>query len=335
MLVNNCAKAGQLLKNKKTESLEITKKKMIDQQAQAKKLTKILCMELFKALGFPRDGLISRALSPLAQKPIHQFSKIAAGFDQRVENLGFQSASRWILPNFIKGMNVTGLENIPREGALVVASNHPGAYDALVITANLPRDDIKIIVNIPLDFISELPSTHPHFLYAPPDPHVRMIVVRSALQHLKSGGALLLFASGGIDPDPASMPGGEERFSKWSRSLEIFLKRVPEAQLLITIVSGILTPKYVHHVFTHFRKERPDKQRVSEFFQVMRQMLSPEKFCQKPKVSFAQPLKASKLLDVNNPTNFLKSVTAQALRQYNFHTQKETEQAFMFDTLSS
>jgi hypothetical protein len=306
---------------------------MIDQQAQATKLTKILIMELFKALGFPRDGLISRALSPLARKPIHRFSEIAVGFDHRVEKLGFQAASRWILPNFIEGMSVTGLEAIPHEGPLLVAANHPGAYDSLVITGNLPRDDIKIVVNIPLDFISELPSTLPHFLYAPPDPHVRMTVVRSALQHLKDGGALLLFASGGIDPDPDSMPGGGEPFSKWSRSLEIFMRWVPETQLLITIVSGILTPKYVHHAFTRFRKTRPDKQRISEFFQVMRQMLTPEKFCQRPKVSFAQPLKASDLLDVNNPTDFLPTVAAQARRQYDSHMLPETGHVFKYDNL--
>jgi hypothetical protein len=307
---------------------------MIDQQAQATKLTKILCMELFKALGFQRDGLISRALSPLARKSIHRFAEIAVGFDHRVQNLGFQAASRWILPNFIEGMNVIGLEAIPHEGPLLVAANHPGAYDSLVITGNLPRDDIKIVVNIPLDFISELPSTLPHFLYAPPDPHVRMTVVRSALQHLKDGGALLLFASGGIDPDPDSMPDGGESFSKWSRSLEIFMRRVPETQLLITIVSGILTPKYVHHVFTHFRKTRPDKQRISEFFQVMRQMLSPGKFHQRPKVSFAYPLNTGNLPDASNPTNFLPNVTTQARRQYDFHMLPETGYIFQFDNLA-
>jgi len=263
---------------------------------QINSLTRILSGELFKALGFRREGHLSKTLSPLVWKPIQRFSEIIVGFDNRVEKLGFQSASQWIMLNFAGEMIASGIETIPTSGPLIVASNHPGAYDSLVITSNLPRDDIKIIVNIPLDFISELPSTLPHFLYAPPDPHIRMTVVRSALKHLKSGGAVLLFASGRIDPDPACMPGAEHEFDRWSRSLEFFLRRVPNTKLLLTIVSDILTPKYANHFFTKFRKERHDKQRVSEFFQVMSQMISPEKFHHIPRVSFSTPFLSSDLV---------------------------------------
>jgi hypothetical protein len=97
-----------------------------------------------------------------------------------------------------------------------------------------------------------------------------MGVVRSALKHLKAGGALLLFANGGIDSDPASMPGAKEELSKWSNSLELFLRRVPQSKLQITMISGILPPKFVNHAFTHFRRKRSDKQRNSEFFLVIR-----------------------------------------------------------------
>jgi hypothetical protein len=216
------------------------------------------------------------------------------------------------MPNFAAKMVASGIMTIPTTGPLLVASNHPGAYDTLVITSNLPRDDIKIIVNIPLDFISELPSTLPHFFYAPPDPHIRMNVVRSALKHLKSGGALLLFASGRIDPDPASMPGAEHEFDCWSRSLEIFLRRVPNTSLLITIVSGILTPKYVNHFFTRFQKERPDKQRISEFFQVMNQMITPGKFHQLPSVSFSKPIPYRDLIGMKDTNHLMNGVTKHA-----------------------
>lgn len=262
---------------------------------QAEQLTHILCGELFQALGFSRDGALARLLSPLARKPIQRFSHIAAGFDQQVKAHGFQAASRWILPNFAQAVDVITMPELPRQGPLLVTSNHPGAYDTLVITANIPRDDIKIIVNIPLDFIQQLPETLQHFLYAPPDPYTRMKVVRQAIRHLKAGGALLLFASGGIDPDPAHMPGSEASIQGWSRSLEIFTRLVPDTQVIISMVSGILTPKYIHHPLTHFRKLRPDKQRISEFLQVMNQMLRPGNYVQKPQLSFAMPFAGSSL----------------------------------------
>jgi hypothetical protein len=262
---------------------------------QAEHLTQILCGELFKALGFSRDGILAKLLAPFARKPIHRFSQIAAGFDQQVKVHGFQAASQWILPNFAMGVDILAMPEMPLRGPLLVTSNHPGAYDTLVITANIPRDDIKIIVNIPLDFIQELPETRKHFLYAPQETYTRMGVVRQAIRHLKAGGALLVFASGGIDPDPAHMADSEAAIKRWSRSLEIFTRLVPDTQVLISVVSGILTPKYIHHPLTHLRKLRPDKQRISEFLQVMNQMLRPGNYVQQPQVSFAMPFAGSSL----------------------------------------
>jgi len=258
--------------------------------AQSDALTAVLCGEFFKALGFSTNGLFSKVFSPLITKAISKFSVIASGFDQRIGTVGFQAASKWFLPNFIEGMKVVGNEDVPKVGPLLIASNHPGAYDALVIAANIPRDDIKIIVNIPPNFISELPLTLPHFIYAPMDPHIRIKVVRSAIEHLQNNGSLLIFASGGMDPDPESMTGACEEIQNWSRSLEIFIRKVPSTQLLLTMVSGILSPRYVNHLFTKFQRERIDKQRISEFFQLMRQVTKPGILKQNPKISFSQPL---------------------------------------------
>jgi hypothetical protein len=259
-------------------------------------ITHILSGEMFRALGFSNDGWIARTFTPIIWNPIHRFAHIAAGFDQIVRVQGFHEASKWILPNFVDKVNVAGVASIPKDGPLIIAANHPGAFDTLVITANLSRSDVKIIVNIPLPFIQELPATQEHFLYAPRDPHIRIGVVRSALKHLKAGGVLLLFASGGIDPDPASMSGAKEALSNWSDSLDLFLKRVPQTKLQITLISGILPPKFVNHAFTHFRKQRSDKQRISEFFLVIRQMLSPGKYLSSPQLSFAEPLTQDQLL---------------------------------------
>ena len=292
---------------------------MVIDDRRVNRITRILSGEMFKALGFSREGLMSRALTPLVWKPIYRFSEIAVGFDLRVRTLGFQQASAWILPYFIKYTSVTGSERIPPNGPLLVASNHPGAYDALVIAANIPRDDIKIVVNIPLDFIDELPTTLQHFLYAPPDPHVRLNVVRSAINHLKNGGSLLLFASGGMDPDPESMPDSEDAINIWSRSLEIFLKKVPDTQLVISMISGILAPKYVRHLFTHFRKLRQDKQRISEFFQVIHQMLEPGKLLVTPKLTFGNPIRGKSLLALSDPTNIMEIMMDNAKNLLNEH----------------
>ncbi len=283
-------------------------------------ITHILSGEFFRAIGFDPEGKISKTFSPLIWNPINRFAKIAAGFDQIVESKNFKEAARWILPNFVTKTDVLGADVIPKEGPLIIAANHPGAYDALVIAANLPRSDIKIVVNIPLPFIKEIPSTENHFLYAPPDPHVRMGVIRKALRHLKDGGSLLLFASGGIDPDPACMPGSENEIEKWSGSLELFLRRVPQTKLQVTMISGILLPQYVHHTFTRFRKERRDKQRISEFFQIMRQMLSPGEFLSSPQLSFVNPLSREQLLKNGGSEDIGPEIIRCAQEAFSLHT---------------
>jgi hypothetical protein len=292
---------------------------MTSEDSRVVRIAKILCGELFTAMGFSGDGTIARGLTPIVWNPIYRFSEIAVGFDQRVRTQGFQYASQWILPKFISKTSVSGNVHIPKSGPLLIASNHPGAYDALVIAANIPRDDIKIIVNIPLDFIEEIPHTLKHFLYAPLDPHIRLTVVRSAIYHLRNGGALLLFASGGIDPDPAFMPGSENIIKEWSRSLEIFLRQVPDLQILITMIGGILSPKYINHPLTILRKSRRDKQRISEFLQIIHQMVSHRKFSITPKLTLGKLIDIGSRLGERNSPIVMADLIDKALKLFEEH----------------
>ena len=138
---------------------------------------------------------------------------------------------------------------------LLITGNHPGAYDALVLTSNLPRDDLRIIASIPKGFVDQLPAAKKHVIHITSDPVIRVQVVRTAIRHLKEGGALMIFAGGGISPDPEFVPGAEDEIRLWSRSLETFIRRVPHTQVLLTIISGILSPQFINHPFTVFRKE--------------------------------------------------------------------------------
>jgi hypothetical protein len=296
---------------------------MDEETKRVERLTGILSGELFMALGLKKDGLIARCFSPLARRPIQNFAKICVGFDQRVANKGFQAAAKWIMPYFASTVEETGAYLIPHTGPLLIASNHPGAYDSLAIASKIPRDDLKIIVNIPLDFISEIPTTLTHFLYAPLDAYVRMGVLRAAINHLKSGGALLLFAGGGIDPDPTTMKGAENELKRWSRSLEIMLRKVPETTLNVTIVSNILQPEYINHPFTRFRKERQDKQRIAEFFQVMNQMQSTKARKSSPHITFSKPYHLNDILKESSEENLMASVHAIANRYMKIHLKHE------------
>jgi len=74
--------------------------------------------------------------------------------------------------------------------------------------------------------------------------------------------------------------------SAWSSSIELFLKKVPYARVLPTIVSGVLSPKFLTSPFVRFWHGVRDPQAVAEVIQVVIQMLFPKKVQLVPRISF-------------------------------------------------
>jgi hypothetical protein len=283
---------------------------MDDLEIKINKLADDLVYELNKSLGFRKNGVFQPILKLLVWKPMIRFSELAIHFDYRILNEGFQKASAWFISHFVDRVKALGVENLPTKGPLLIASNHPGAYDSLIITAHLPRDDVKFIAS-PIPFVKKLPETSNHMIFSSPDTHVRMGVVRKAIKHLENGGALLVFPRGRIEPDPALIRGSEEDLTRWTSSLGMFLRKVPQTRMAITMVSNVLAKKYINHPATLFRKGRVNKQRLSEFFQVMYQLLSPGKLMLSPNLTFAQTLT---LEDLENKKD-LKKITSEIIQR--------------------
>ncbi len=161
--------------------------------------------ETIKALGLSPSDFVRKFISPIVFPATHQFAKLAAHFDHYVAKFGFSEAARWVLPRFVKDLTIIGADNVPEEGPLLVVSNHPGTVDVLAIAAGLSRDDIKIVSSA-IPFIKHLPNTAQHLIFTTIDTHERMAVIRTIIRSLEEGRALLIFPSGGVDPDPAFMP---------------------------------------------------------------------------------------------------------------------------------
>lgn len=290
---------------------------MIQNFSQVENLRKLIADEVYKAFGVPKEIWWRRFFEPLIANPSTAFAEICSGFENIVANKGFKEAAEWILPRFIKGATVNGSEKIPKEGPLLIVSNHPGTYDSLVIAANVPRNDLKILAgNIP--FLKNLPATQNHLIHTTVDTHDRMMVLRRGLRHLTSGGSILIFGSGGIDPEPAYMEGAGDEIDNWSPSIGFFMKKVPGICSIITIVSDVLSPKYIHHPLTLFRNNRRDKQRISEFLQIIQQILKPGKLFLRPRVSFAEPILTEELFTHKDPI-ILQSIIQRARQLLDQH----------------
>lgn len=258
-------------------------------------LTRELISEvLWRGARLPPGSRAATALSPLIRKPLRRFSEMVCEFDGRVAADGFRRALDWFLPHFASGVTVHGDEHVPRSGPLLIASNHPGTCDALAIAAAIPRDDVHILAaRIP--FLDNLHATREHLLFTSPDQRERNGAIWAAIRRLNAGGCVLMFPSGGLDPDPSCMPGLEPELDSWSPTVRVILRRSHDTRLVPAIVSGVLLPRYVRHVLTRFRRKRRDRQRVAEYVQVIRQILSGRTLLVHPRVTFGRPVTLAEL----------------------------------------
>ncbi len=277
--------------------------------------------EIYKALRVPRSRIIRDVVRSTLSRPTHNFCMFIAAIDALVKQYGFRKAAQIALEKLSEGACSIGEESIPEKGPLLVASNHPGTYDGFAIVSRLPRNDTKIIVS-GIPFFRNLPNAGYHLIFTSRDTHDRMNVIRKAIRHLQEGGSLLIFPSGRIDPDPSVFPNAENDLTRWSRSVEVFLKKVPHTKLILAMTSGVLSKDFIHHPLgMFFKKDSHERRRVMEFMQVIKQMVKDQPVNLRPKVSFAEPILARELIANSNqsPDQFIKIRAGNLLNQHLKH----------------
>ncbi|MCX6571697.1 MAG: hypothetical protein NT006_09835 [Candidatus Aminicenantes bacterium] len=250
--------------------------------------------EICRALGFSPNGVARRLLGPLFRYPAGRFAGIIARADDEIRSSGLSGGARSILADFSLKPAVRGAESIPRDGPLLIASNHPGAYDSLAIMASVPRKDLKVVIS-DIGFTRAFAAAREYYIYAPRDTAGRMKALRASIGHLASGGALLLYAHVEVEPDPETSPGAGEALEDWSRSIEIILRRVPETRLQVSIASGILMPRFLNSPLVRIRRNAPQRQKLAEFLQVSWQMVRPRSVQPKIHLSFSVPVEGREL----------------------------------------
>lgn len=279
---------------------------MIDPQAI--RLSESLVDELVGAIGLPKKRIWHNLVWQVARKVTERLASLATTFEQMIELDGLPIASEWALSNFCNPVPARGAERIPQNGPLLVVSNHPGAYDALVIFSKLIRKDIRWIGS-EIPFLAKLPNVSSHIIFASrTDPFNGMSVLRSAIRHLRSGGTLLYFGAGHRDPDPSVYPDAGKAMDDWLKGTEVFFKHVPELRVIPTVVSGVVSRKWSRHPITFLRRRQIDKQRLSEFGQVISQLLKPGVLKITPVISFGSALAESDLLGPSGKGNLLGAV---------------------------
>ncbi|MCU0487195.1 MAG: 1-acyl-sn-glycerol-3-phosphate acyltransferase [Anaerolineales bacterium] len=286
--------------------------KAVKQVARLEDVQDYLINEIFKALGLRADSRIRAWLGPVFTPLVASFARKAAAFDASVAHLGLQQAAQEWLRKWIAGLHVVGSEHLPAQGSLLIAANHPGTVDGLAIASLVQRPDLKIVV-AGNPFFRMLPNLRQYFIYATRDPQVRLTTLLNAVRHLRSGGALLIFPNGMIDPDPLHYESlARQALTRWSESVKLMLSKVPHANLVLAINSGFVAADYLRNPVVRLRPNEAERQKLAEFLQVIHQVVFNQQVASQPSIAFSEPVPSASLITAG--VDIQEQITAAATR---------------------
>lgn len=278
-------------------------------------VTSAILHEIQGVMGLARVTGAAHLVGALFGPSARRLGRLLVHMDDEVASYGLAAAAGNLLSNLIHEFRVARPQAIPQQGPLLVASNHPGAYDLLILAASLARDDLKIISS-DIAIFHHLPSIAPHFIPITEDPHRRMVAFRAGLRHLLDGKALLLFPRGEVEIDPALSAEALQGMARWSPSLELYLRNAPGTCLVIATVSGVLSPGWFNHPVLRIWKKTEQRQKVAEIMQVAEQLILSRKAHLTPRVSFSPPLDFSQGSETSgSPGRLMRVVTHIAQAQ--------------------
>ena len=165
----------------------------------SRKLAELSATEMVAALGAssaPR--LLRRGLALPFYAASRGLGRTLAGLDDAIATHGLPAAAALTLERFGVELQTSGVG--VGEGPRLVLANHPGAYDALALMSALGREDLRILA-ADRSFLRALPRLSSHLLFVAEHPSERAGALKRAVRHLRSGGALLHFPAGKIEPD--------------------------------------------------------------------------------------------------------------------------------------
>ena len=250
--------------------------------------------EIFFTLGVKRRGFLRQTLGWLFALPTQRFAHYMAAVDGALAEGGPPAGCRVMMDALNVDIQSKGREYIPTTGPAMLLANHPGAYDSMAIGSLVPRKDLKVIAT-GTRLYSVMPNLRPNVFFVSDKPEENMVTLRNAIDHIRQGGILLQFGSGKVEPDPATNPVGDEVFAKWSPSLEIILRKVPEMLVVPTITSGVLLERFRDSPITRLRKNDMDRRRLGEFIQILQQLAFPKSVEGRARISFGKPFQLADL----------------------------------------
>jgi putative hemolysin len=257
----------------------------LEDEERLELLTQVCVDDVISAFGLGGMWHGRAVLESISRKPARRLARQVLTYDRIVGESGLGKGGAWALKRLARDAGIEGKDNVPREGPLLLVSNHPGLADAVALFAAAPRDDLRVIA-ADRPFLDALPNTSRYLLTVAEASGRHSGVVRAAARHLRGGGAVLTFPGGRIEPDPAVLPGAVEALDHWSSSADLFARLTPGLAVVPVVVSGVISPSALRNPLTRLRRRRRDR----EWLAATLQMLMPALRDVDARVEFGRPI---------------------------------------------
>jgi len=277
-------------------------------QDQVTVLTRINIQDMLDNFGLSQVRYGRRFFERAFWSPAHIFARQMAQFDRRIGEVGLADAAREVLLSYVNRVEIVGAENVPTNGGLVLASNHPGMMDTLTCFSTIPRTDLRI-VSANRAFVRALPNIAERSFWVSENLSERLGVVRQVTRFLQAGGAVLICPAGQIEPDPATMPGAIESLAHWSDSLGMFVRLAPQCVVVPTVISSVVYAPSLKNPLTRLRREQRNRERVAATIQVFLHTIGYLRSRMQVRIEFGAPLRAADLIALGNASAITKSIS--------------------------
>ncbi|MCC6178160.1 MAG: hypothetical protein IT305_22890 [Chloroflexi bacterium] len=186
----------------------------LDEAERARLLVEVCRRDLVALAGLGHRPTMGAVAVRAFHLQVRRFARDLADFDRALAVDGVASASRELARRYGGCLIETGAEHVPTNGPVLLVANHPGLLDTLAVYATAPRPDVRALAR-PQPLLTLLSTLAPNLLFLPDDGPTRVGGLRSVLQALRAGSALLIVPAGHLEPEPAllgwPLPPGSER----------------------------------------------------------------------------------------------------------------------------
>jgi len=244
--------------------------------------------EICYALGVSRHGWFTGFWHRCSRRPVGRLAAIRGEGGRRNRRLGLERRGPPdILPDLSIRPWARGTEEDPRDRSAADGLQSPRrvrfrGHSFPAFPGAISRSFFR---NAPLT--RAFVSAPRYFIYAAAHASGGAKALRDCIDHLRAGGAVLIFANGDVEPDPAISRAADQAFGGWSRGVGIMLREVPEVRLQAAVISGVLLPRYFRNPLARIRKDEARRQKLAEILQILRQLTSPRAVRLNPYLSFA------------------------------------------------